>query len=180
MERSERHERAASAPLSNDQHPIGLGEISLDGIMAGVISASAIALFFLVVDLTRFEPLFTPSLLGAAIFSGEVPSAEHSVDMSWVGAYTLLHGSLFALIGILGAWALVKRGTSPGLGIVSMALFAIFEFGSIAAAAVYLPQLIPLLGAGTISVGNLLAALAMGTYLHGWQPHPGDRLAHVH
>jgi hypothetical protein len=180
MERSERNERAASAPPQQDQHPIGLGEISLDGIMAGVIGASAIALFFLVVDLVRFEPLFTPSLLGAVILQGAAASADRVVDMSMVGAYTLVHGSLFALVGILGAWALVRRGTSPGLAIVSMSLFAIFEMGSIAAAAVYVPQLIPLLGAGTITVGNLVAALAMGAYLHGWQPHPGDRLAHVH
>jgi hypothetical protein len=180
MERSEPLKSDSEASSYRSTHPIGLGEIGLDGVMAGVIGASAIALFFLVVDLVRFEPLFTPSLLGSAILLGVPLSADHSIDMSMVGAYTLLHGGLFALIGCVGAWALVRRGTSPGLGIVSMILFAIFEFGSIAAAAVYLPTLIPLLGAGTLSVGNLLSAFAMGAYLHGWQPHPGDRLAAVH
>lgn len=180
MDADERLEGDSGESSYRAQHPIGLGEIGLDGVMAGVIGASAIALFFLVVDLVRFEPLFTPSLLGSAILQGIPPAADHPIDMSMVGAYTLLHGGLFALIGCIGAWSLVRRGTSPGLGIVSTILFAIFEFGSIAAAAVYLPTLIPLLGAGTITLGNLLAALAMGAYLHGWQPHPGDRLAPVH
>jgi len=180
MERPDRVSSESTGSKPEQPVHIGLGEIGLDGIMAGVIGASAIALFFLVVDLVRFEPLFTPSMLGSAILKGVTPSAEIPVDMSMVGAYTLLHGGLFALVGCLGAWALVQRGTSPGLGIVSTILFAIFEFGSIAAAAIYLPTLIPLLGAGTITLGNLLSALAMGAYLHDWQPHPGDRLAAAH
>ena len=41
-----------------------------EGLVAGVIGAAVVALWFLFVDLARGAPLFTPALLGAAVFFG--------------------------------------------------------------------------------------------------------------
>ena len=66
-------------------------EIVGDGIMSGVIGASAIALFFLLVDTARREALFTPSVLASALLRGEAPSAVEGIDLSMVAAYTVIH-----------------------------------------------------------------------------------------
>ena len=41
-----------------------------DGVIAGLIGAAAVALWFLVFDIARGRPLLTPALLGGAVFQG--------------------------------------------------------------------------------------------------------------
>ena len=50
-------------------------EILGDGTMAGGIGASAIALFFLVIDTARREALFTPSVMASALLRGVPPAS---------------------------------------------------------------------------------------------------------
>ena len=45
---------------------IGLAEVLGDGVAAGLIGASAVGLWFLIVDVVLREPLFTPSLVASA------------------------------------------------------------------------------------------------------------------
>src|SRR5262245_23814588 len=84
-------------------------EILGDGMMAGVIGASAMALFFLIVDTARREALYTPSVMASALLQGIPPAQAPGVDLSMVAAYSVLHGAAFVSVGILAAWATALR-----------------------------------------------------------------------
>jgi hypothetical protein len=145
-------------------------EILGDGAMAGVIGASAIALFFLVVDTARREALYTPSVLGSALLRGVAPAPAREVDLAMVAAYTALHGAAFVAVGILAAFATALRRARVATATLATALFALLELGFLAACAAREPALLDAVGVAPATLGNLLAAIGMATYLHRW-PH---------
>jgi len=145
-------------------------EILGDGTMAGVIGASAIALFFLLVDTARREALFTPSVMASALLRGQSPSEVTGVDLSMVAAYSVLHGAAFVAVGILAAWATAMRRESVATFTLAIALFAFLELGFLFTCAILEPALLDAVGVAPATVGNLLAAIGMAAYLHRW-PH---------
>jgi hypothetical protein len=145
-------------------------EILGDGTMAGVIGASAIALFFLLVDTARREALYTPSVMASALLRGVRPAEATGVDLSMVAAYSLLHGAAFVCVGILAAWSTALRRASVATFTLAIALFAALELGFLLTCAILEPALLEAVGVAPATVGNLLAAVGMATYLHRW-PH---------
>jgi vacuolar-type H+-ATPase subunit I/STV1 len=145
-------------------------EIVGDGTMAGVIGASAIALFFLLVDTVRREALFTPSVMASALLRGDAPSAAGEVDLSMVAAYSVIHGAAFVAIGILAAWATALRRSSVATFTLAIALFATLELGFLFACVAIEPGLLDAVGVAPATIGNLLSAIGMAFYLHRW-PH---------
>ena len=80
-----------------------------DGIVAGILAALAVAVWFLIVDTARGQPLYTPSVLGTALFRREaplVPLAQTPVSMDMVLMFTWVHGMVFAALGGIAAWLL--------------------------------------------------------------------------
>jgi hypothetical protein len=145
-------------------------EIVGDGIMAGVIGASAIALFFLLVDTARREAFFTPSVLASALLRGEAPSAGGAVDLAMVAAYSVLHGAAFVAVGILAAWATALRRSSIATFTLAIALFGTLELGFLFTCVAIGSGLLEAVGVAPATIGNLLAAIGMAFYLHQW-PH---------
>jgi len=154
-------------------------EILGDGTMAGVIGASAIALFFLLVDTARREALYTPSVLASALLRGVPPSESTGVDLGMVAAYSVLHGGALVAVGILAAWATALRRGSVPTFTLAIALFAVLELGFLFTCALLEPTLLEAVGVAPATVGNLLAAIGMAAYLHRW-PHDSieEREAH--
>ena len=56
----------ASAPTT--AHAYDSTRVYQDGIVAGILAALAVALWFLVFDTIRGQPFYTPNLLGTALF----------------------------------------------------------------------------------------------------------------
>jgi hypothetical protein len=158
-------------PAQRAGHPRVIpAEILGDGTMAGVIGASAIALFFLLVDAARREPLYTPSLMASALLRGTPPAQHPGVDLSMVAAYTVVHGAAFVAVGVVAAWATALRGESVATMTLAMLLFAGLELGFLLTCVVVEPSLLGAVGVPAATVGNLLAAIGMAAYLHRW-PH---------
>ena len=155
-------------------------EILGDVTMAGVIGASAIALFFLLIDAARREALYTPSVLASAILRGVPPTEHAGVDLGMVAAYSALHGAAFVAVGVAGAWATALRRASVATPTLAIALFAVLELGFLFTCAVTEPALLSAVGIPAATVGNLLAAAGMAIYLHRW-PHDAmeEREAHA-
>jgi hypothetical protein len=145
-------------------------EILGDGTMAGVIGASAIALFFLLLDAARREALYTPSVLATAILRGVPPSQHAGVDLGMVAAYSALHGAAFLAVGVAGAWATSLRRQSVATPTLAITIFAVLELGFLFTCAVVDPALLSAVGIPAATVGNVLAAAGMAIYLHRW-PH---------
>jgi hypothetical protein len=135
-----------------------------DGVVAGLIGASVVAVWFLVVDILRGRPLLTPAVLGAAVFYGvKSPEGVHIAAGPILG-YTLLHGLAFVAFGIIAAGLIVATEREPGLFIAFVILFGSFEAFFFGAAAALGQSVIGALVWWTILVGNLLASAAMLWY----------------
>src|SRR5262245_22644140 len=74
-----------------------------EGIRAGLVGAATIALWFAILDVLRGQPLFTPTVLGTAIFRGgaglEQPEALPA-SLEMVLSFTWIHLLVFLLLGI--------------------------------------------------------------------------------
>jgi hypothetical protein len=156
---------------------IGLAEIVGDGISAGLIGASAVALWFLVVDAALREPLFTPSLVASALLQGMPAAPDHPVDLTMVAAFTALHSLAFIGFGVVVSWVVDQFEHTPDLPLIAIGVFLALEGGFVVATKLLVPDVAAVIGHGFIVAGNVFAALGMGFYLRDWQRHPEDLAA---
>jgi uncharacterized membrane-anchored protein YitT (DUF2179 family) len=169
-----------SSPSAAHRSQVLPAEILGDGTMAGVIGASALALFMLLVDTARREALYTPSVMGSALLRGIPPAEATGIDLSMVAGFSFLHGAAFIGVGILAAWATAMRHARVATFTLAIALFAVLELGFLFTCALLEPTLLEAVGVAPATVGNLLAAIGMAAYLHRW-PHDAieEREAHA-
>jgi hypothetical protein len=142
-----------------------------EGVMAGFLGATAVAVWFFVVDLIGGRPLFTPNVLGEGLISifGRTPEGA-TLNVIW---YTIFHYAAFTLVGII-AVVLVHAGERmPSVLAGSMILFVAIELGFYGLVALLQQTVLGNFAWYQILAGNLLAAVAMGTYL--WRAHPAMR-----
>jgi len=143
-----------------------------DGIIAGVLAAAAVALWFLALDTVRGRPLYTPSVLGTVLFGrgaslGSLETTPVSLDM--VLMFTWVHGLVFAVLGAFASWLLSVAERSPHLGFGIVLLFVIFEACFMAAAYLIAAPVLHALAWSAVIIANLLAATVMAGYL--WWRH---------
>jgi hypothetical protein len=139
-----------------------------EGVIAGVLGATAVAVWFFIVDLIGGRPLFTPNTLGEGLLSvfGRSPEPE-AVNII---AYTIFHYAAFTGVGII-AVILVHAGERlPSVLAGSMILFVAIELGFYGLVALLQETVLGNFAWYQILAGNLLAAVLMGTYL--WRSHP--------
>ena len=144
-----------------------------EGIVAGVIGAATIAVWFLILDTIKGRPFYTPTVLGSVLFrpGGGFPSPGNlPVPFELVLVYTWIHGLVFCVIGGIAAWLLAVAERKPDLGFGIVLLFVVFEFGFLVAAMLFAERLLHVLAWQEILIGNLLAAATMGFYF--WRRHP--------
>lgn len=144
--------------------------IHQEGIIAGVIGAATVAVWFLVLDTLAGHPLSTPTLLGATLFRRGAAVAVPSVSLEMVLMFTWVHGLVFVALGGIASWLLAQAERHPSSGFGVVILFVIFQFGFIVAAMLFARPVLVALGWPAILGANLLAAAAMAAYLF-WR-HP--------
>ena len=138
------------------------------GLVAGVIGATVLAAWFLVIDLVQGRPLYTPSFVASALIGREAVA----IELGTIVAYTVLHYLVFLAVGLAVAWAVGKLDTTPNflLGVVlGFLLFDIVFYGSVAVTGV---NVVASLGWPVVLVGNLLAGIALMAYLNFTQTAP--------
>lgn len=153
--------------------PYRSGDVYRQGVTAGVIGATAVALWFLLVDTIAGRPFFTPSLLGHALvsFFTSAESSEALSEQLTIFYYTVFHYGAFCVAGIIVSVVVRMAEKQPSILGGFFVLFIAFEIGFHGMVA--LLQQTTALGALAwyqIMLGNLVAAVAMGTYL--WRTHP--------
>lgn len=145
--------------------------IATDGIVAGLIGASTVAVWFLVLDTLAGRPLYTPTVLGLALFkrgAGLDTPAAVPVSLEMVGMFTWVHALAFIALGGAASYLLAGVERRPSLGFGLLLLFVVFQAGFTVAAAVLAPNIIAIVGWIPIMTANLLAAAAMAVHL-GWR-----------
>lgn len=137
-----------------------------EGVLAGIIGATAIAVWFFFVDAVAGEALFTPRTLGRALVSifGPVPESQSAFTL--VALYTIFHYAAFIVVGLIAAMIVQLANQEPSILMGFVVLFAAIEVGFYALVGL-LQQATPLgsLAWYNVMVGNLLAAAAMGVFL---------------
>lgn len=141
-----------------------------EGAITGIVGATTVALWFLIVDVIAGHPLYTPEVLGTGLLSVLGPSGAES-PMLIVALYTVVHYVAFILVGILAAALVHAAKREPNVLAGALILFVAIEIGFYGLTAL-LSQTDALgtLAWYQIGLANLLAAVAMGVYL--WRAHP--------
>lgn len=146
-----------------------------EGIVTGIIGAAAVALWFLIVDLVRGQPLHTPALLGAVVSGAADPliAADAPGRMTYVALYTVLHVIAFAIVGVIAVFVVHRAERAPALFGLLLMLFAAIEVAFTAFVALLEVRALGDIAWYQVAVGNLVAAVSMGWYL--WRSHPRAR-----
>ena len=142
----------------------GIRRIIAEGIVAGLVGAVTVAVWFFLVDLVRGQPLFTPGALGSFVFFRIEELAEVRVTPVTVLGYTVIHVLLFGVFGILASAFIARAEKSPHLVLLGVVLFIVLQalfFGYLAIVAEFL---LGNLAWWAIAAGNLLAAFFMGGF----------------
>ena len=158
--------------------PLDATQLYQEGMLGGVLGALTIALWFLLLDAISGRPLFTPTVLGTALFRGGAGLGSPEtlpVSIEMVAMFTWVHLLVFAALGGIVARLLGHVEHHPQSGFGVLLLFVVFQFGFIVAAAVVAAPVLRVLSAWSILVANLLAAAAMTAYFR--RRHPGLRVS---
>lgn len=147
-----------------------------EGLAAGALGGTIVAAFFLALDAFHGRPLWTPSLLGGALFLGRTVAEAGAVDLRMVAAYTGVHLGAFVAAGILAAWTVSLLERHLPAAILLMLLFVAFEVAFFAFALGRAPGLIGVLGSAEIALANLLASGSMAFYFARRHPAAVRRL----
>lgn len=148
-----------------------------EGMIAGLIGAGIVAGWFLLLDTLQGRPLYTPTVLGTALFrrgAGLGTPELLPVSLEMVSMFTWVHALVFAALGGVAARLLGLAERNPSVGFGVLLLFVVFEFGFMAAALVFARAVLAALAWPAILVANLLAAAGMAGYL--WRRHPNLRV----
>jgi len=138
----------------------------LDGVIAGIIGAAIVAIWFLFLDAVSGLPFYAPTVLGAALFltAEDLASTEAvPISLKLTLMYTWVHGLGFVVLGEIAAYFLLWSGKNPNLGIFLL-LFVILEFGFVGIAFIFAEPVLHELAWPVVLLGNLLAAAGMTCY----------------
>jgi hypothetical protein len=144
----------------------------------GAIGGSILALFFLVVDSIARQPLFTPSLVGTAIFTDAPISSTTEVRLDMVAYFSVLH--FIAFLGAGAALSWLYRSLDPyarrSTFIVALT-FAVLTGGFALIGMTLAEGAVAVIGLVWIALGNLLTAFGMVAFLE--RAHGGSEEAHA-
>ncbi len=144
-----------------------------EGVLVGLAGAAAIALWFFVIDVLQGRPLYTPTVLGTALFRGgrglEDP-AHLAVSLEMVISFTWVHALVFLILGMGTARLVASVERNPSLGFGVVLLFVVLQYGFLQVSMVVAEPVLHALAWPAVLGGNLLAAAAMVAVIR-WR-HP--------
>ncbi len=144
--------------------------IIAEGVLAGVIAASAVAAVFLVVDVMAGEAFRTPRQLGAMLL-GMFGAAPGSGDVATpLALYTLLHFVAFMGAGILAAAIVQVTMKQPAAILLFVILFFAFEVVFTGFVAFLDVTSVGHVTPVQVALGNVVASVAMALFFRARHP----------
>jgi len=143
-----------------------------EGIVAGLLGAVVIAVWFFILDLATGRAFYTPSVLGTLLFRHgqtlDLASVRPSVEM--VLMFTWVHALVFMILGAAAAQLIRLAERNPHFGFGMLLFFVFFEFGFLAAAMILAQPVLQVMTWPAILIGNVLAFAVMAFYLGRHHP----------
>lgn len=148
--------------------------VMTEGVIAGIIGAVILSLWFLIIDSAAGQPFRTPSILGTVILGGAGGSA---ISLPMVIGYTALHFIAFIAFGIAASILVFGSEREPLLALGVLVLFLWFEVSFLGCVTVVNAAALEQLGWWRIIAGNLLALAGMIGYFEYGHPRIIPRIA---
>ena len=158
---------ASGASQVSASSPVDTTRMYQEGIIAGIVGALSVALWFLILDVAHGRPFYTPTVLGTALFGrGVWPATLEALPPSFemVAMFTWVHLLAFAVVGVVVARLIVMAEQNSSLGFGFVLLFVILEACFTVAMMIVAEPVLRALTWPAILVANLLAAGAMAAY----------------
>jgi putative oxidoreductase len=151
-----------------------------EGVIAGLIGAAVIAIWFGVLDVIGGHPFFTPATLGRGLLSVFGDLSPDQGILTFVLVYTVFHFAAFMFVGLVASLIVHLARQEPSILLGFAILFAATEIGIYGLVA-FLGEWSPLQRNAwlPIMVGNLLAAGAMGFYFYRTHKEIAYELRHA-
>lgn len=145
----------------------------LRGAVAGLVAATVLVLWFLVIDLLAGRPFQTPRVLASSVFGVE----QATVDSRLLVLYTALHYIVFVAIGAIVAF--VIRAARLGGGFLFGLFIGLFLFDAMFYLSVVVTgvNVVERLGWPAVLFGSLLAGTSLALTLRLLGLTHGTRLA---
>ena len=142
-----------------------------EGVYAGIIGATAIVVWFAIIDIVSGTPFHTPNILGAGLISvlGKPPMMPDTV-MFHVFIYTVFHYLAFALVGIIIVSIVHQSARTPAVLAGFLVAFVAFELGAIGITTLFTESRLGGMAWYQIFLANLLAAALMFWYIARTHP----------
>jgi hypothetical protein len=140
-----------------------------EGIIAGAIGATAIAIWFLIVDTVAGHPFYTPQVLGQGL-ANVLGKTMMDSSVSQVIGYSVFHYAIFALSGIVLTVVIHQAARTPAILAGLLLVVVAFELGFYMLTALFAEGPLGKLAWYQIFIANILAAVTMFGYL--WKTHP--------
>src|SRR5512132_1934015 len=141
-----------------------------EGVITGFIGATAIAVWFLIVDTIGGRPFYTPIFLGKGVVSVLGKNMMGDTAFTHVLGYTIFHYAAFFLVGIVLTVIVHQAERTPGILAGLLVAFVMMTVGFYMIAAVFTESALGQISWVQIFVANLLASSLMLGYL--WRKHP--------
>jgi hypothetical protein len=164
---------ATSPTTLSDRPRQAVSGVYGEGIRAGLVGAATVAAWFFLLDALAGRPLYTPSVLGTALFhgGGELAAPDTlPISFEMVVSFTWVHTLAFLVIGLATSHLIVLAEGNPSVGFGLVLLFVVFECGFTLACMVLAQPVLEALAWPSVLAANLLAAATMAATF--WQRHP--------
>jgi len=141
-----------------------------EGVITGIIGATAIAIWFLIVDTIAGHAFYTPIFLGKGVVSVLGKNMIGDTVFTQVFAYTIFHYVAFIIVGIVLTVIVHQAERTPGILAGLLVAFVIMTLGFYMIAAAFAQSALGQMSWAQIFIANLLASTLMLWYL--WRKHP--------
>jgi uncharacterized membrane protein YgdD (TMEM256/DUF423 family) len=152
----------------NSREHSSLGE----GVLTGLIGGIVVAVWYLLIDLGRGQPLHTPNVLGQVFVGRDTTPGFHVMPQA-VAEYSILHFVVFLILGVLLVWLahLATRNPSLRMGVwLGLVIGFLLFLGHLLMLYALTDQRFPW---WTALGGSILGMGSMAWFL--WRRHPGLR-----
>ena len=141
-----------------------------EGVITGFIGATAIAVWFLIVDTITGHPFSTPIFLGKGVVSVLGKNMMGDTAFVQVVGYTIFHYAAFFIVGIVLTVIVHQAERTPAILAGLLVAFVMTTLGFYMIAAAFAQSALGQIAWAQIFIANLLAAGMMGGYL--WRKPP--------
>ena len=139
----------------------GRSDLGRHGVVGGVLAATAIVVFFLIVDLAQGELFQTPRFLAAVLTGTDV----QDVGFGLIALYTVIHYAAFAVVGVATMWVLRASGAPASVLLGLVVGFLLFDLVFYAGVTFTGVNVVEGLGWPWLLAGNLLGGVTLMLYL---------------